>query len=61
MQVPELKALFAQVERAKHTLDAMGFEEMPKAQYTAWLKSLDAEKNRQDSQRATARFQQAAH
>lgn len=61
MQVPELKALFVQVERAKHTLDSMGFEEMPKTQYAAWLKSLDAERNRQASQRATARFQQAAH
>lgn len=61
MQVPELKALAAQVERAKNTLDAMGFEEMPKAQYTAWLQSLDAEKNRQASRRATTRFQQATH
>lgn len=60
MLVPGLKALWTEVERTKHVLDAMGFEKMPAAQYEAWLKSLDAEKNRQESRRAAARFQQAA-
>lgn len=61
MQLPELKTRWAEVERTRRILDAMGFEEMPKEKYAAWLQSLEAEKARQDTQRMATRFQQNAH
>lgn len=61
MLVPELKTLWAGVAQRRHTLDEMGFEEMPKAQYNKWLQSLEVVKAKEASQRAAARFQQAAH
>lgn len=60
MQIPELKSLWGEVERRKRTLDELGFEEMPKAQYNKWLQSLEVLKAQEASQRTAARFQQAA-
>jgi len=60
MLVPELKSLWGAVERRKRTLDELGFEEMPKAQYNKWLQSLEVVKAQEASQRTAARFQQTA-
>jgi hypothetical protein len=59
LQLPQLQLLWAAVQKWQRGLQEWGFEEMPKEQYNSWLNSLEAEKARQESGRAAARFQAA--
>jgi hypothetical protein len=60
LQLPTLKPLWAEVGRWTRELAAVGFEEIPPEQYTRWLKSAQAEGQRQAGQQAATNFLHSA-
>jgi len=59
-QLPALKPLWAGVEKWRRAVNELGHEEMPPEKYAAWLRGVDAEKNRVGNLKAARQFEQTA-
>lgn len=57
---PEAVAMFKALAKQNQQLKDLGFEEMPQERYEAWIKSLEAEKDKQDEERILNGFKKQA-